>query len=426
MLAACRWLGEAPRSLHLQSQVTIADIHELKTILLDRCSQVSIIGTFVHNVMAESTSFSMMDHYTLGSEGNTGDSTWTPCPSTPCYQSTAVSPDTWDSRLSMIDLGVSLSTMMRPWNDMHLAEGFIPESCPSFCSTSGSSEPGVAGFDSFEVQHNPVEALPTVGDIIFDPCLGTLQLPTWDHQTVPPHEQAIVPQATLYGQSDSALEHNQSICPVTNKSPQPSRDYPLQPFLGSSYIELAPSTPETAARVALSMTRSLSDSVGSSVSASPLISNLADFTPLTTPSPSPLSVRRKTSNAKVRKAGATSERQTRKSRAQREATMSVGPPVKIAGAIEGRKHGCEVRGCPWRFDRPEHLNRHYTTKHSHEKPFLCTECGRPFSRSDNLGSHIRTHMNPTGRIYKPGFQAPARKRSVTAESKTRYRGYSKV
>ncbi|KMU84187.1 hypothetical protein CIHG_01973 [Coccidioides immitis H538.4] len=41
----------------------------------------------------------------------------------------------------------------------------------------------------------------------------------------------------------------------------------------------------------------------------------------------------------------------------------------------------------------EHLKRHYRSLHTEEKPFECTECGKKFSRSDNLAQHARTHGN---------------------------------
>ncbi|KAK5003805.1 hypothetical protein LTR28_009720, partial [Elasticomyces elasticus] len=39
----------------------------------------------------------------------------------------------------------------------------------------------------------------------------------------------------------------------------------------------------------------------------------------------------------------------------------------------------------------EHLKRHYRSLHTHDKPFECADCGKKFSRSDNLSQHQRTH-----------------------------------
>ncbi|KAJ4301270.1 hypothetical protein N0V90_003361 [Kalmusia sp. IMI 367209] len=42
-------------------------------------------------------------------------------------------------------------------------------------------------------------------------------------------------------------------------------------------------------------------------------------------------------------------------------------------------------------DPLQDFRRHYRSLHTHEKPFECTDCGKKFSRSDNLSQHQRTH-----------------------------------
>lgn len=61
-----------------------------------------------------------------------------------------------------------------------------------------------------------------------------------------------------------------------------------------------------------------------------------------------------------------------------------------------KTHICNI--CNKRFKRYEHLKRHERS-HTSEKPFQCSirECGRWFSRSDNLRAHLRTHFRRGGR-----------------------------
>ena len=53
-----------------------------------------------------------------------------------------------------------------------------------------------------------------------------------------------------------------------------------------------------------------------------------------------------------------------------------------------RRHRCPFPGCSDSFTRPEHLRRHLRA-HKGEKPFHCGDCGKPFTRADNLKTHRR-------------------------------------
>ncbi|KAJ1926867.1 hypothetical protein IWQ60_003417 [Tieghemiomyces parasiticus] len=57
---------------------------------------------------------------------------------------------------------------------------------------------------------------------------------------------------------------------------------------------------------------------------------------------------------------------------------------------------CDVEGCGDRFNRAEHVQRHYKSVHLKVKPFACpvVGCGKSFSRTDNLTQHRRTHEKP--------------------------------
>ncbi|KIM66029.1 hypothetical protein SCLCIDRAFT_83921, partial [Scleroderma citrinum Foug A] len=49
--------------------------------------------------------------------------------------------------------------------------------------------------------------------------------------------------------------------------------------------------------------------------------------------------------------------------------------------------------CGGQFKRGEHLKRHIRSIHTDDRPWRCTfpDCGREFSRQDNLNQHLRMH-----------------------------------
>lgn len=70
---------------------------------------------------------------------------------------------------------------------------------------------------------------------------------------------------------------------------------------------------------------------------------------------------------------------------------------RIPLIVESKEHQCTHADCnkPGKkkknFGRREHLKRHEKSVHSGERPFECGYCKRTFSRSDNFGSHEKTH-----------------------------------
>ncbi|KAJ7850473.1 hypothetical protein B0H13DRAFT_1550552, partial [Mycena leptocephala] len=74
---------------------------------------------------------------------------------------------------------------------------------------------------------------------------------------------------------------------------------------------------------------------------------------------------------------------------------SRGRKVPTGNGLEDDKRlfVCKVEGCGKCFRRGEHLRRHISSIHTHEKPFPCTfpSCHKYFNRHDNLLQHVKIH-----------------------------------
>ena len=69
---------------------------------------------------------------------------------------------------------------------------------------------------------------------------------------------------------------------------------------------------------------------------------------------------------------------------------SATPKQKKPKTVTEKPHVCPVDNCGKRFSRSDELTRHLRI-HTGQKPFQCHICLRCFSRSDHLTTHIRTH-----------------------------------
>jgi len=83
----------------------------------------------------------------------------------------------------------------------------------------------------------------------------------------------------------------------------------------------------------------------------------------------------------VRRSPSTPRRSTRRHRAS---------PFGASPSSATKSFVCLVPDCGRSFSRSDELARHGRV-HSGERPFACSVCCRTFSRRDHLSTHVRTH-----------------------------------
>ncbi len=107
--------------------------------------------------------------------------------------------------------------------------------------------------------------------------------------------------------------------------------------------------------------------------------------------------------SKSDQSGASTSRSKSRTKSSRPHVERWPVPVNSIQQPETRGYKCNMPDCSIAFLRPEHLRRHYRSKHTMERNFKCQipGCQTPgFSRGDNLRDHYWTHLDRGGRNGK--------------------------
>lgn len=79
--------------------------------------------------------------------------------------------------------------------------------------------------------------------------------------------------------------------------------------------------------------------------------------------------------------------------------VSMSSAVSSTSSKRPKKYFCDYDGCSNAYNRPSLLQQHQRT-HTGERPFVCTQCSKAFSRKSHLTAHLQSHIHPDDKPYK--------------------------